>query len=78
MPHSGKFTEATCGSPIPANVATAEQLALLFDISVRHVLRLTSNGVPVRLTDEEGKTVRGRYNLMINVRAYCNCLRELG
>jgi hypothetical protein len=50
----------------------------LFDISVRHVLRLTSNGVPVRLTDEEGKTVRGRYNLMINVRAYCNCLRELG
>jgi hypothetical protein len=72
MPHSGKFTEVT-----PANVATAGQLGMLFDISVRHVQRLTSNGVLVRLTDEEGKTIRGRYNLMTNVRAYCTYLREM-
>jgi phage terminase Nu1 subunit (DNA packaging protein) len=61
---------------MPANIATIEQLSVLFDITVRHIQRLTEQGVLIRAQDEEGKTIRGRYELVRNVRGYCAYLRE--
>jgi hypothetical protein len=58
------------------NVATADQLSVLFDITVRHVFRLTAAGVLVRWIDEHGVPIKGRYDLVTNVRAYCQYLRE--
>ena len=52
------------------------QLSRLFDITPRHISRLTADGVLVRARDVDGSELRGRYELVANVRAYCKYLRE--
>jgi phage terminase Nu1 subunit (DNA packaging protein) len=60
---------------MPAPVVTTGQLALLFGVSVRHVLRLTASGVLARRT-EDGEVIKGRYDLLPAIRAYCGYLRQ--
>jgi phage terminase Nu1 subunit (DNA packaging protein) len=52
------------------------QLAKLFDTTPRTIQRLTNDGVLVRARDEEGKELRGRFEVFANVRAYVKYLRE--
>lgn len=60
---------------MPQPTVTREQLAKLFDITERHVNRLTLEGVLARAKDDNGATIRGRFPLLDNVRAYCKYLR---
>jgi len=55
---------------------TVNQLARLLDISPRYVQQLTKDGILQRATDEDGRELRGRYNLL-SVRDYCRYLRTL-
>jgi phage terminase Nu1 subunit (DNA packaging protein) len=52
------------------------QLARLFDVNPRTIRRLTNDAVLVRARDDEGQELRGRYELLINVRSYCKHLRD--
>lgn len=61
---------------MPSPHATAEELAQLFDCHIRYVHTLTQRGVLVKAKDDKGKTIKGRYDLVANVRAYCNFLRQ--
>jgi phage terminase Nu1 subunit (DNA packaging protein) len=62
---------------MPAPTVNTGQLATLFDISERHIQRLIVDGVLKRATDPDtGKELRGRFDLVHNVRAYCKYLRE--
>lgn len=58
------------------NVATPEQLALLFGLTDRRIRQLTEQGILQRLSNEDGRPVRGRYDLVKSVRAYCAYLRK--
>jgi hypothetical protein len=60
---------------MPAPVVTTAQLALLFGVTTRHILRLTASGVLTRRT-EDGQVVKGRYDLLSAVRGYCQYLRK--
>jgi phage terminase Nu1 subunit (DNA packaging protein) len=51
------------------------QLARLFDVTPRHIQRLTADGVLQRARDVDGTELRGRYELLLNVRAYVKYLR---
>jgi phage terminase Nu1 subunit (DNA packaging protein) len=53
------------------------QLAQWFDITPRHVQRLTADGILMRARDEDGHELRGRYEVAYNVRAYVIYLRGL-
>ncbi len=55
---------------------TVTQLAKLIDVSPRYVQQLTRDGILQRATDEDGRELRGRYNLW-SVRDYCRYLRTL-
>lgn len=50
-------------------------LAKLLDITPRHVIRLTNDGVLSRAIDDDGNELRGRYSLLA-VRDYCRYLRS--
>lgn len=50
-------------------------LAKLIDITPRHVQQLTADGVLVRARDEDGKELRGRYEMVRSVHAYIRFLR---
>ena len=52
------------------------QFSKLVGITPRHVNRLESDGVLVRARNEDGKELRGRYELAANILAYCNYLRS--
>jgi phage terminase Nu1 subunit (DNA packaging protein) len=52
------------------------QLARLFDVTPRTIQHLTSDGVLARARDEDGNELRGRFELVSNVRAYIRYLRE--
>jgi phage terminase Nu1 subunit (DNA packaging protein) len=52
------------------------QFAKLVGITPRHIQRLTASGVLTKARDEDGKELRGRYELAKNILAYCNYLRE--
>jgi hypothetical protein len=60
---------------MPATIATARHLAVLFNVTERHILRLTANGVLARRI-EDGEVVKGRYDLVSAVRSYCGYLRK--
>ena len=61
---------------MPANTVDTGTLAKLFDITERQIQRLVINGVLQRARDEEGRELRGRFELVYNVRGYCKYLRE--
>src|SRR5260370_1073570 len=60
----------------PSQTMTVTQLAKLIDVSPRYVQQLTRDGILQRATDEDGRELRGRYNLW-SVRDYCRYLRTL-
>jgi phage terminase Nu1 subunit (DNA packaging protein) len=60
---------------MPATTIDKSQLAKLLDITPRHIQRLTADGVLERARDVDGKELIGRYELIVNVRAYVRYLR---
>jgi phage terminase Nu1 subunit (DNA packaging protein) len=59
-----------------ATTVDQTQFAKLVGITPRHVRRLTDDGVLQKARDEDGKELRGRYELAFNILAYCNYLRS--
>lgn len=59
-----------------ASTIDTTQLSKLFDITPRHIQRLTVDGVLIRARDDDGKELRGRFEVFANVRAYVKYLRE--
>jgi hypothetical protein len=57
-----------------AQTIETSMLAKLLDITPRHVIRLTNDGVLSRAIDNDGNELRGRYSLLA-VRDYCRYLR---
>lgn len=62
---------------MPAKTIGSEQLARLLDITSRQVRQLSTENVLHRATDDDGKELRGRYDLVPSVRGYCRYLRTL-
>jgi phage terminase Nu1 subunit (DNA packaging protein) len=60
-----------------ANIATGEQLALLFGVTDRRIRQLSDQGILIKLRTGDGRPIRGRYDLVTSVRAYCRYLRDL-
>lgn len=52
------------------------QLSRLLDIAPRTVQHLTAEGILTRARDEDGRELRGRYELVASVRSYVRYLRE--
>jgi phage terminase Nu1 subunit (DNA packaging protein) len=63
---------------MPTKVTTIDtiQLARLLDIAPRTVRHLAQAGVLARARNEVGEEIKGRYELVANVRAYVRYLRE--
>jgi len=61
---------------MPATTLDTNQLARLFDVTPRHIRRLTSDAVLQKARDIDGTELRGRYELLFNVRAYVKYLRQ--
>ena len=52
-----------------ANIATGEQLALLFGVTDRRIRQLSDQGILIKLRTGDGRPIRGRYDLVTSVRA---------
>src|ERR1700756_4029116 len=61
---------------MPSTTVNTGQLSSLLNITERHIQRLVVDGVLKRAVDDDGKELRGRFELVYNVRAYCHYLRE--
>lgn len=59
-----------------ASTIDTTQLGKLLDLTPRHIQRLTVDGVLIRARDDDGKELRGRFEVFANVRAYVKYLRE--